>query len=283
MNYHFLTNEDLPELTKIFNLAFSDYSLDVNFSDKQLEIFFQERQVDLKRSLGVTANGEMIGFTFNGFGLWNNLETVYDACTGVVPDFRRQGIAENMFEFMIPQFQKQEIKQYLLEVITENEKALKLYDKLGFERTRKVSFLKAEKIFKGNLQLPKNLKISQVKEPDWNRLRLFGDGKPTWQTTIAAIEATKFEKVFLGAFWDDKCIGHVAFSKSRPVIAQFAVDKKHRQKGVGLALLTEMQRIIGEKKVNIVNLDIEMEETLTFFQNRGFREVVSQFEMIKKL
>ncbi len=284
MNYRFLSDEDFSELTMAFNLAFSDYIVPIDFTEQQLKKLYIQRHVDINHSLGVFANEEMIGFTVNGFGLWNGIETVYDAGTGVIPNFRRQKVAEKMFEFMIPNFQKQGFKQYLLEVITKNEKALKLYEKLGFEKIRKVSLMKAANLFKSGLQIPNNLQISEIKEPDWDRLQTFWDGKPTWQNSVKAIEATISDKIILGAFEGNNCIGYIVFSAERPVIDQLAVEKIHRRKGIGLALLTAMQKIVGyEKKISIMNLDIEIKTALDFFQNKGFKEVVSQFEMIKKL
>jgi ribosomal protein S18 acetylase RimI-like enzyme len=189
-----------------------------------------------------------------------------------------------MFEFMIPHFKKQGIKQYLLEVVTKNEKALGLYEKLDFETIRKVSLLKAENIFETDISFQNNVNICEIKERNWNLLTTFWDGKPTWQNSVEAIEATIPKKVYLGAFLANKCVGYIVFSVVKGVIAQFAVDKNHRRKGIGFALLTEMQKIVGkERKVSVMNLDIEMEATSEFFQNRSFREVVSQFEMIKKL
>jgi ribosomal protein S18 acetylase RimI-like enzyme len=284
MIYRFLSEEDFPKLLQAFNLAFSDYFVQLKFTEDQLRHLFVERSVDIRRSLGVFANDEMIAFTVNGFGLWNGLETVYDAGTGVIPSFRRQHIAEKMFEFMIPFFREQGIKQYLLEVISENEKAMNLYQKLGFKIIRKVLLVRAGDGLKAKLAPSANLKIVRLKEPNWSELQQFWDGKPTWQSSFSAIEATFSNKVILGAFWDHKCVGYIAFSWNRAVILQFAVEKQHRQKGIGSALLIEVKKfIVEDKKISVMNLDNSLESAMKFFQNKGFNEEVSQFEMLKKL
>jgi ribosomal protein S18 acetylase RimI-like enzyme len=284
MNYRFLSNEDFPELTTAFNSAFSDYIVPINFTEEQLKNLYIQRHVDITRSLGVFSNGAMIGFAVNGFGLWNEIETVYNAGTGVIPSFRGLHIAEKMFEFIIPHFQKQGLKQYLLEVVTKNKKAFKLYEKLGFEINRKVLLMKAGNIFETRISFANSVDIFELKERDWNLLTAFWDGEPTWQNSVEAIKATIPDKTYLGAFFEKKCVGYIVFSAVRGVIAQFAVEKRHRRKGIGLALLTEMQKFIGnENKISVLNLDVEIKTALEFFQKRGFSEVVSQFEMIKKL
>lgn len=284
MNCRFLSDEDFTELTTAFNSAFSDYVVPINFTEQQLKNLLIQRHVDITRSLGVFSNEVMIGFTVNGFGMWNRIETVYNAGTGVIPSFRGQHIAEKMLEFIIPHFQKQGIKQYLLEVVTNNEKAFKLYEKLGFETIRKVLLMKSENVFEAKLSYPAGCNIYELEELDRNLLTSFRDGEPTWQNSVESIKATIPNKTYVGAFVDKKCVGYIVFSAIKGVIAQLAVEKTHRRKGIGLALLTEMQKIIGnEIKISVLNLDVEIETALKFFQNNGFSEVISQFEMIKKL
>lgn len=283
MQYRFLSDADFTELTKVFNLAFSDYFVPFNLTEQQLKTILTQRRVDLERSLGVFVNGEMVGFTINGFGLWNGKKTVYDAGTGVIPKFRRQKLAERMFDVLIPYFKNQGIEQYLLEVITINEKAFKLYEKLGFQTTRKVSLLKNANIFKSDLPMPKNVEIHEIKQCDWNLLQSFWDGKPTWQSSAEAFENKFANQMVFGAFSDKKCIGYL-ISTAKSVIAQIAVDKNYRRKAIGSMLLAQLQKHIGnEKRLSVVNLDVEMKETYSFFQNNGFNEVLSQFEMIKTL
>jgi ribosomal protein S18 acetylase RimI-like enzyme len=282
--YRFLREEDFSKLLDAFNQAFSDYLIPVILTESQFETFFIQRQIDIKRSLGVFVDDEMIAFTINGFGIWNEVDTVYDAGTGVIPVFRKQRVAEKMFEFMIPHFQKQGIKQYLLEVVTTNQKALGLYKKLGFEIIREVSLLKAEKPLETNISLNNKVNIYEMKDYNWNLLTTFWDAMPTWQNSIKAVDATIPAKIYLGAFLENKCIGYIVFSANAGVIAQIAVDKNHRRQGVGLALLTQMQMIVGrEKKISVMNLDLEIKSTLEFFERRGFCEILSQFEMVKTL
>ena len=114
-------------------------------SEEQFEQRVKRDGVDLELSAGAFDGERMIGFYMNGRGIWQGKLTAYDAGTGVVPDHRRRGVAEELFEFMVPRLKEFGITQYLLEVMTSNERAVALYRKLGFEEVRTLAVLRLER------------------------------------------------------------------------------------------------------------------------------------------
>lgn len=96
-------------------------------------------------SVGAFVNDRLAGFIFNGFRDWNGVTTVYDTGTGVIKDYRKQGITNHMFSIARNVLQEKGIKQYLLEVIQTNTAAVELYKKQGFEITRELNCFQVEK------------------------------------------------------------------------------------------------------------------------------------------
>src|SRR5215212_7862641 len=88
INYRFLSTDDFTAVHAAFHEAFADYIIPFKLSESQLENHIATNAVDLNNSVGAFFNGKIIGFTLNGFGLWNGKSTVYDAGTGVIPEFR---------------------------------------------------------------------------------------------------------------------------------------------------------------------------------------------------
>jgi N-acetylglutamate synthase-like GNAT family acetyltransferase len=88
-------------------------------------------------------------------------------------------------------------------------------------------------------------------------------------------------KRLLGAFIGNECVGYIIFSGGR--LAQLAVHRDHRRKGIASRLLLEMQRDALGQKLHVINLDEAMTESVVFFQNRGFTKVLAQFEMLREL
>jgi ribosomal protein S18 acetylase RimI-like enzyme len=280
----FLNESRFEELHKTFLAAFSDYAVPFRHTEEQFRRHLRGNAVDLEFSVGCFAGQKMVGFTLNGFGVWEDRSTAYDAGTGVVPEFRRRGLSKKMFEFMLPVLRERGAERLLLEVITGNEKAVNLYRQLGFAETRNLLVLKAEQPLKFTREFPAGVIADEITDPDWKYLQTFWDGKPSWQNSPEAIERTREFKKILGAFHDDKCIGYVVFSGDSGKLAQLAVAKGKRGHGVGSLLLRELQKNTNRKySLQIINLDGSLTQAVSFFRKRGFTENLSQYEMIKIL
>lgn len=280
----FLSENEFESLYRTFIEAFSDYVVPFNLTLTQFRGHLDLTGVEVCRSVGCFEGDKMIGFSLNGFGEWNGLSTVYDAGTGVIPAKRRQGASEAMFELMLPAFSKAGIQQFLLEVITSNTPALQLYENLGFEIVRELALLQWDNPPAASHSSKSVFAIREMNTPDWERFESFWDGKPSWQNMPDALDRVIETRCVAGAFAGDECVGYVAFSKSSGRVSQLAVDKLHRNRGVATALLEfALARRKSELPMQIVNLDKSIDGALRFFENRGFSELLSQFEMVKRL
>lgn len=280
----FLRETDLEPLHNTFNEAFSDYVLPSELTETQFRQHLELNGVDVSRSVGCFERDEMIGFSLNGFGEWNGLSTVYDAGTGVIPPKRRQGVSDEMFEMMLPVFRKDGIEQFLLEVITTNTPALRLYENLGFELVRELALLRWDKVPETESSPRSGFVIREMDTPNWSRFESFWDGKPSWQNMPGAINRVIETRCVAGAFVNDLCVGYITFSRSLGRVSQLAVDKAHRNRGVATALLKfALTKREADIPMQIVNVDKSLDGTIKFFENRGFSELVCQFEMIKRL
>lgn len=283
ITYRFLSPDDFSALHAALLEAFSDYIVPFQLTEAQFQNHIAVNAVDVNNSVGAfTDDGKMVGFTLNGFGLWNGKATVYDAGTGVVPAFRGKGIGGEIFEFMTPALKQKGSEQILLEVISKNEKAVQLYRRLGFEETRRLLIFEQEKSF--DYDSDGNFIVREITEPNWKLLKNFWDGNTSWQNSIEALERGLAQKTVLGAFQGEAPIGYgIIFPKSRN-LAQIAVDKNYRRRGVASRLLAEMQKAVEkDKPLRVTNVDENLKCAVDFLKNRNFSETLSQFEMIKTL
>src|SRR5215216_4987635 len=127
--YRLLSARDLPSLYDCFLEAFSDYEVDMQMSREQFEQRIARDGVELEISAGAFDDGKMIGFYMNGVGLWQGKQTAYDAGTGVIPEYRGRGVAKDLFAFVVERLREVSVSQYLLEVLTSNDRAVSLYRK----------------------------------------------------------------------------------------------------------------------------------------------------------
>ena len=277
--FRLLTTEDFVTLYECFLEAFSDYQVDMQMSEEQFRQRVVRDRVQLESSAGAFHRDRMIGFYMTGCGVWEGKQTAYDAGTGVVPDYRRRGVAEELFDFMEPQLKERGITQYLLEVLTSNERAVALYRKIGFEDVRRLAVLRSKAMMKTTGDVP-GVSIRRLEEPDWVVFCAYWDGKPSWQSSIDAVESIGDQREILGAFADEKCVGYGIVHQPSDLLMQLAVAPAFRRRGVGRRILGALS---GEGILKVNNVDEELKGTLAFFKANGFEIVLRQFEMIRQL
>ena len=278
----YLARADFAALHATFLQAFADYFVTFQLSEEQLENHILQNAVELERSVGAFFEGEMVGFTLNGFGVWNDKKTVYDAGTGVVPSFRRGGVGKALFDFMTPDFSSEGYEQMLLEVISQNENAIRLYEKLGFRRTRRLIYF--EQAAPLEFETKNNFEIREIDAPDWDLFESFADGKTSWQNSPASISRILSKRFVLGAFHGGQCVGYGIIAPKQGMIPQLAVAPRFRRRGAASAILGAMQKRIGEgKTLRAANVDENIGSLTGFFRARGFTETFSQLEMTKNL
>ncbi len=163
----FLDDSHLLALYQAFIAAFCDYVVPFDLTEQQFRNHIILNAVDLNSSVGMMGAGSLIGFTLNGFGKWDGVSTVYDAGTGVLPEYCRRNLGTRMFNVMMPIFRDRGIQQYLLEVITENKNAIGLYKNLGFYTSRTLSLINCENGLRARNNNIDGIEVRELCQPDW--------------------------------------------------------------------------------------------------------------------
>jgi len=251
----------------------------LQMTEEQFERRVIRDGVGLELSAGAFDGERMIGFYMNGRGMWHGQDTAYDAGTGVVPDHRRRGVAIELFEFIAPRLKERGITQYLLEVITSNERAVALYRKVGFEETRTLAALRANAAMKTTADI-EGVSIRRMDEPDWEVFCANWDGEPSWQNSMDAVERSRNQCEIIGAFVEEKCVGYGIVFKPSGILMQLGVAQPFRRRGIGSRILASLSR---DKLLKTNNVEERLKGTLEFYRSCGFEVGLRQFEMIRTL
>jgi ribosomal protein S18 acetylase RimI-like enzyme len=284
MNYRFLTEADLPQMYATFLEAFADYFVQMAMSEAQFVEHTTNNGVRYDCSVGAFDGDKMVGILLNGIDLWQAVLTAYDAGTGVIPAYRGQGVAGAMLEFALPTLREREVKQCLLEVIRENEAAIKVYRRLGFVETRPLECIRLAPEVELPHKWPDGLEIEIHTAPDWEEFKYFWDWYPAWQNSIESIERQSQNFMTLVAVIDDESVGYIVLNPGSGGLAQLAVDHTARGQGIATSLLRACRKVVGpEQALSMINIDGNAAETLAFFKQRGFEPTVGQYEMVLAL
>lgn len=275
LSYRLLTAADFSTLYACFLKAFSDYQVDMQMSEQQFAQRLTRDGVQLEVSTGAFDDDRMIGFYINAVDDWQGKRTAYDAGTGIVPDYRGRGVAQELFAFTVAKLKERGVSQYLLEVLSSNERAVALYRKLGFVEVRRFAVLRSQQALETSDELAE-VELRRIEQPDWKLFRSFWDGYPSWQNSIAAVERIPNDRMILGAYMDGNCLGYGVVFQPAANLMQLAVAPPHRRKGIGSRILKALST---PETLKVNNIDEELKETRAFFESNGFKVVMEQFEM----
>jgi ribosomal protein S18 acetylase RimI-like enzyme len=284
MEFQDLEGISIIHLNHTFNQAFSDYVLPMHVTVKQLAENIRRDGINFRYSVGAFADGQLVGFILQSLEEWNGVKTAYNGGTGVIPAFRGNKITRRLYEYSIPHLQAAGMEQCLLEVIATNQVAIRTYQAVGFEQHRRFTCYKADLKdipFMGGNQLP-GIDIREITMPDWNLVQQFWDYSPSWQYAIPSIRRLIGKISVLGAFEEEQLVGYAAVIRNTNRVAQFAVAKSHRGRGIGQGLFYHLARNASGPLV-VINVDESHEATNEFLKATGFTCFIKQLEMIRPL
>jgi ribosomal protein S18 acetylase RimI-like enzyme len=119
---------DRGPLADLFTAGYEGYFVPVHVDEAALTTMIDLWDIDLDRSRVAVVDGKPAGFAF----LAVRGERAWVGGVGVVPGHRRHGLGRRLMESILAAAPG----AVTLEVIEQNEPALRLYESLGFQRTR---------------------------------------------------------------------------------------------------------------------------------------------------
>jgi ribosomal protein S18 acetylase RimI-like enzyme len=280
-----LNGISIKVIYEAFIKAFADYVEPFNLTFQQLKYMIERRGCDLNLSFGAFDDDELVGFTLNGIGVWNGHLTAYDTGTGIIKEFRKQGIATKMFNESLPVLRKNNITQYLLEVIRTNTSAFELYKKAGFKVSREFDYYisSKDKIEIKESKLNNEFHIKEIDNPNWDLLKTVWDFVPSWQNSIDSINRKNDCFKILGIFDKNHIAGYGIIEKDTGDIPQLGIDKKYRRKGLATTLLHRLFQHSKSDEIKIINTCASYDPFKKFAYSINLPPGIGQYEMLLKL
>ncbi|MEQ8478857.1 GNAT family N-acetyltransferase [Fulvivirga sp.] len=277
---------DLTEMYITFLDAFSDYAIPFKLTKEQfVRKFVQKLKIDFNLTAGAfNYDGSLIGFIFSAVNYYDGKLTAYNGGTGVRPRYRGQQITTQMYEYLRPLFDERKIKQCVLEVLTSNDRAIRAYQNIGFEKTRFFKcYILADvdnlKVMANNT----NVDIFAVRHPNWDVYDKFYDYQPSFLDSSRMITDNLANETIIEARIEDECVGFAIFQPSFGRISQIGIKPDSRRNGIGSAIINYIFEGSLQKKLTIINVNDEAEGTKSFFTKLGFDNQIDQYEMILSL
>ena len=175
-----LSNTSLEEVVFAILMAFEGYFVTMPSDPVYWKSRFQSARVDWTCSFGLFDEGELVAFIINGIDYEGTAKVAFNTGTGVVPKYRGQKIVDQLYEYAFPFLKEKEITHYALDVIQENSRAIRVYERIGF------SIQKEHHCFKGKIATSsyqtslKQISIAEIQDSK--------DYLHAWDNSIPAIK-----------------------------------------------------------------------------------------------
>src|SRR5258706_5051797 len=258
----------LPDLTQLLNLSFENYLVPITFNLSQFLTMIRKDSVDLSASRVLLADDQPAGIALIARRGW----TSRLAAMGILQSQRGKGIGSWFMDKLIQEARERNDYDMVLEVIEQNEYAVRLYQKCGFRSVRRLIGLTRKD---ANESLKNFMEEIDLREAG-SLISQYGLADLPWQLageTIAHMNppACAYRNGPALAVISNPTAEHV-------VIWSLLVEPSARGKELGVDML---QRVIANHSSKTWHVPaIFPEEFGSLFERAGFeREELTQWQM----
>ncbi len=285
--YRYLTNIPIEDVQKCMQESFADYQLDMSYMTVET---MQHRnkisRINPDYSVGAFDGNRMIGFINVGIDELSGEFTAFDGGTGVVKEYRGQGVAGGMFRKVSEKLLDINITRFTLEVLQDNKAAIRAYQKEGFNIDREFyCYNIAIKNYKGTVKELPGVEVKSISVDELEKHWYFLNYQVSWEHMFSGIKAVEADIVIDGAYSNGKCVGFIIYTPFMCWITSIGIDPSYPDYDelVDLLIYQLFNRINPVKpKVAIGNL-LPEDKLNGLLVQLGFENDVNQYEMSARL
>ncbi|MGE0019871.1 MAG: GNAT family N-acetyltransferase [Draconibacterium sp.] len=277
-----LSGTPVEKIHEAFIDAFSEYEVPIDMPLNKLQEMMVTRDLNPDWSVGCFDGDLLVGFILTGYRKINGQKVCYDGGTGVIKAYQRKGIGEMLLKELLLILRKEQVHQFVLEVLENNTPAIKLYQNHGFAKTRK---LECFEIGKNELRpVPDRSFGITVTNPAtlFQYEELYRLYPPTWQNENQSVMNVSESYTCVSLSCTSKILGYGFIHKTKGDIPQIGILEEWKHWGLEAHLIAELAKHTESEKIIVLNVEAEnyLGETLN---KLGFRNSVNQWEMALKM
>ena len=260
-----------------FKDGFSDYIIKMEVSKGDfIKRFFGLEGNSLEHSFLVLDGDKPVGVILGGIKDYENIKTMRCGTLAVHPNYRGAGVRQKLFELHKEEALQNECKQLFLEVIVGNDRAIRFYNKLGYEKVYDLSYYNLKDMTKIIHRECKGIEVKQLEFPAFKvEIQKWLHFHINWQNDMDYIEKTNH--TFYGAYVDNDLKGSICINEQGKISFIF-IDKEYRNRGIGSKLLQ-----VARDELNLESLLISFPNNSLlegFVKKTGFeKNSLAQYEM----
>ena len=263
----------IDKILHCFYEAFSTYELKMPEDTKYWVWRFNAARVDYSMSFGAFENDEMIAFIIIGIDSINGVKTAFNSGTGVIERQRGRKIVDQLYSHAIPVWRNRGVALCSLEVLTSNDIAIRVYERIGFEKFRTLhSYIKEIDIVNSDV-IAEQMDIDiMLNIPSINQTRYSWD-----YTNKALVQSPGSIRAYAVINSANKMFGYFLLNTQHRSICQLELVGDENVDD-WRALLTGLNQI-WEGSLKLNNVDYRRVHLIEALKALNWDNHVNQFEM----
>lgn len=258
----------LSQLADLMTRSFEGYFVPINITESALLTMLKRDSIDLTSSRVMMNNDEPAGIALIARRGW----TSRLAAMGVLSQARNQSLGTQTMQKLIEEAKERQDKEMILEVIEQNTAGVRLYEKVGFKKVRRLVGYKLE-----NPQVESNEELKEIDIRELARLVTYHGLKDLpWQLSGTSImQHTPPSRAF--KINDAYCL--ISNPDANDIVI-WSVLVKSRSRGAGLSNVL-IKTLFKKFQNKIWHVPAIFPEEMSFiFEQVGMqRENISQWQM----
>lgn len=287
-----LSDCPLPDAVGIWNESFKGYFVDLTLTPAGYLKRLQNEEISQPHSLIAYSEGRPVGFLLNGLRNIGGLKVAWNGGTGVNPELRKHGVGQALVHAAIELYAAEGVDRATLEALSNNEPAIALYRKFGYEVVDRLIFLSHDETlnnFPAGSGAKKYL-ARRAAPADVGELNFYRDSA-AWQTQWQSLAWDNGEAVIVSdgntdigyALFRKKFSGHEILESIALYQCEAAPDRNDAAEIVNAALEHVYGPLDVECRRTTSNLRRSNEIVLRILQQAGFTTFVEQVQMVKEM
>lgn len=264
-----LSHLSLDEILEAFYLAFENYFVKMPTERAYYEARWKAAKVDFSLSYGMFDNNKLVGFIIHAIDNRAGRPTAFNTGTGVIPKYRRRKITKAIYDYALKDLYQNEILHSTLEVITQNDYAVRAYKGVGFRIIKNFECY-AGKI---NMENTEQYDLREISSREFRWSTLPNQEYYSWDFQKETIieGSYKYYQVWKNGILDSYFI----INPSNSYIGQ--CDVLNNEDKSWERLFSAIKQV--SEKVKIINVDDRLKDKLNIIERAGLENTVNQYEM----
>lgn len=279
----------IDEGVKAWNVGFEGYYFDATTTPENFVNRLVLEGLSPRLSIVAFKNNEPVGIVKNGIREIDGKKVAWNGGTGVSSSHRKFGIGKALMEATLDIYREEGVHTATLEAIADNQKAISLYEKIGYKTIDQLEHLELKDALEINV--PESVFLVEKTVPQKIKFVSFYKSMNPWQTQWQS--ARDSEAIIIKDPTDDSIVSYAYYRQNfnpegTPIgTVLFQCEANPEREDAEKILRFTLSQVFGtysDMRRIVPNIPIQASRlTYSLLNDLGFSPIAKQVYMVKEM